>query len=515
MALWPAFVGAAYSGRSRTINDEACVNLYLETTRTAPTGDGSSHGAGTVKPAALLGTPGLKKFNEATTTVGCRGTYPLSEAFTVGIFDSAMTVIGSGFYLFNPRIGTPIGGTPFGVVADDGRPVTFATNGRAGVQFIVCSGGTLYIFDPAGSGVMHAVVLPFAGKAVMCGFLDGYFLVLEENTPTIWFSALEDGTSWDALDFFTRSSTPDDIVSFKVVSGRIWTFGRQSIEVFYNSGDALTPFIPYPGSVLPYGTVSPWAVVLHGRTLVWIAQSQEVGSVPSIMSVTFGGFPQAVSTPAIDLVLARATTLTDVEGFTYAQEGHVFVGFTFPSVGVAGETWVVDVSEGYLWHQRAAWNSAVGRFEQWAARGLCAIGPYSICGDWTTGNLYTIDLDTYTDNTRPIVRKRRAPYLSNDNQWLFVDQIELGIESGVGLNSGQGSDPQVMLSISRDSAKSWGPIELASIGKQGEDEARAVWRRLGRVRADRLVIEVTMSDPVKAVWGPGLWLRVTPGSGSL
>jgi len=44
---------------------------------------------------------------------------------------------------------------------------------------------------------------------------------------------------------------------------------------------------------------------------------------------------------------------------------------------------------------------------------------------------------------------------------------------------------------------------------------RAIWRRLGRARADQLVLEVSQTDAVRAVWGPGLWLRITQGSEQL
>jgi hypothetical protein len=72
--------------------------------------------------------------------------------------------------------------------------------------------------------------------------------------------------------------------------------------------------------------------------------------------------------------------------------------------------------------------------------------------------------------------------------------FQLDMETGVGLASGQGSDPQVMLRISRDGGHSWGNEHWKSAGKQGKFKHRALWRRLGTGRD--FVFEVTITDPI-------------------
>jgi hypothetical protein len=85
------------------------------------------------------------------------------------------------------------------------------------------------------------------------------------------------------------------------------------------------------------------------------------------------------------------------------------------------------------------------------------------------------------------------------------------VEQGVGLNSGQGIDPQVELLVSKDSAKTWFSAGTASLGPMGHYDDRTFWTRLGMARVDRLVFETVITDPVKRVIGPGAWLRLTPG----
>ncbi len=76
------------------------------------------------------------------------------------------------------------------------------------------------------------------------------------------------------------------------------------------------------------------------------------------------------------------------------------------------------------------------------------------------------------------------------------------------------TNPTLHLWISRDGGNTWVSAGTANQGAQGQYLARAIWRRLGRSRADRLCIRVTQFANVKTVWG-GMWMRATPGTGQL
>jgi hypothetical protein len=80
---------------------------------------------------------------------------------------------------------------------------------------------------------------------------------------------------------------------------------------------------------------------------------------------------------------------------------------------------------------------------------------------------------------------------------VFYPEFEIDFETGVGLVTGWGATPQVMLRWSDDGGHTWSNESWASAGKIGQRSARVVWRRLGRSR-DR-VFEVVVSDPVKWV----------------
>lgn len=77
---------------------------------------------------------------------------------------------------------------------------------------------------------------------------------------------------------------------------------------------------------------------------------------------------------------------------------------------------------------------------------------------------------------------------------MFITRLAAEFETGVGLATGQGSDPTVWLSWSDDYGRTFGNDATARIGAIGEYRTRVEWRRLGRARGR--VFRLQWSDPV-------------------
>jgi len=489
MPVWSQFCGGSYQSRSPTLDCEQTVNLYPATVESQTNS----------KQKSLIGTPGLRRLLSVGTTQS-RGLF--SED------GRTWAVIGAVLYELDLTAKTA---TSRGTIADDGLPVSFASNGRGGEQLAICGGGSLYVLDVETNVLTGPVAVPLTNAAVQIEFLDGYGLLLEADTVKVWFSALEDLESWDALDYWARSETSDNYVAIAVVRDRIFAMGSATTDIYYDSGGADNPFLPYPGAIMYEGIVGPNAWATDGQALYFIAQNSQ-GRAYMVRAVE--GQAQPISTDAIDFAIAQATNLDDVEALCYSQEGHTFVVWTIPCAGTCGRTFVYDTKE-QLWHERAYYDQTLGIFLRWRVRGLCSTAQGLICADFETGDVYELDLDTFTDNGSMIRRVRRAPYLSAEAEIGFLDQIELGAQVGVGLSTGQGSSPTVLGRVSRDGGMTWTPSVAASLGAMGQYATRAIWHRLGRVRLDRFVFEVSCTDAVRVVFGPGLWLKITQGSGTL
>jgi hypothetical protein len=485
MPAFSAFNGGFYQALSPTFAADTAVNVYLET-RSVP---------GSAKTSTLIGTPG-QLLEGTVPSSGMRGEFAQDGRAWFVCGSTLYERVSAGSYAVVGNVGT------------DGLPVSFASNGKGGDQLALSSAGNVYVLN-LNTNALTMAVLPFTG-AVMLAFIDGYVLALQKDSPIVWFSALENALSWDALDFFARSGTSDNIVGIAVTKDRVWCLGSKTATLFYDSGDTDTPFVPYPGTTMQIGLVSPWLMGVYADQVFWVSVSSR-GSRRVVMAMD--AVPQPISTPPIDLWLQNCPTLAGAEMLIYEQDSHVFVNITAPDSPDDIQTYSFDAAEN-MWAARAGWDAVRGVYTRWPVRGVMGIDGAVIVGDYRNGNIYELRLTTYTDNGGIIRRERACPYVSDENQWLFIDSFELGAQVGVGLSTGQGVAPVANLELSRDAGQTWVNTGTATLGAMGGYLARAIWRRLGRSRGDRLVFRVTQTDPVKTAW-TGAWIRAQAGTGQL
>lgn len=152
---------------------------------------------------------------------------------------------------------------------------------------------------------------------------------------------------------------------------------------------------------------------------------------------------------------------------------------------------------------------------------LAAVGSYLIGGDGGGGGgagvpppatlIYSAAPPDFGLQTVPMRRLRRAPHLADEQRWLTYDRFQLDLQTGVGLVSGQGSDPQIMLRWSNDGGHTWSHEHWVSAGRMGATKTRAIWRQLGRARTR--TFEVVVSDPV-AYFLAAAYIQVSPGDGT-
>lgn len=72
--------------------------------------------------------------------------------------------------------------------------------------------------------------------------------------------------------------------------------------------------------------------------------------------------------------------------------------------------------------------------------------------------------------------------------------MQIFLQAGNGVLTGQGENPVLMLRWSDDGGETWGNTHYIETGRQGQYRVRAIIRRLGRSR--NRVFEVSVSDPV-------------------
>jgi hypothetical protein len=118
-------------------------------------------------------------------------------------------------------------------------------------------------------------------------------------------------------------------------------------------------------------------------------------------------------------------------------------------------------------------------------------------GDREGDDIWELDLDTYTEAGGALQAIMAPPFLWADYARFTVHSYALDLETGVGLTTGQGSDPQIVMRYSKDGARTWSAELSRSMGAIGEYRTRVKWNRLGQAGAQGFVPEFVISDPVK------------------
>lgn len=296
------------------------------------------------------------------------------------------------------------------------------------------------------------------------------------------------GSGFDPLDIASKNGSPDPLVTLVVMHLEIWLIGALTTEIWYDSGVTDFTFQRLPGTFIEHGCVALYSLAKHDLTVFWLSQDRE-GQAVVIMGENYKAY--RISTHAIEFAIANYTTITDAIGYSYQQEGHVFYVLTFPT---ANKTWVFDKTSG-LWHERACILDTNGQLNRHISNVCANVYGKNVVGDYRNGNLYSFDLNTYTDNAQPIPRIRAFPHLMDDDDRIIYKSFTADIECGADPNDVTANPPQVSLRWSDNRGKSYGNRIEQSMGAAGEYLTSVQWNRLGYAR-DR-VFELTWSVNAK------------------
>jgi hypothetical protein len=458
---YPAFINGSYQSQSYAADNERTVNFFLELMESG----------GSATRAALYPTPGFSQFGPTPDENPVRGAWFGAGRLLVAVGGVLEERTADGVRISR------------GSIANDNTPVTFETNGDGGGEVFFSSAGVGYLFTLA-TNVLTTVVqdVDFAG------YLDGFFLGLDVDTSTFKISEFYTGGTWDPTQIAQRNVASDTWVAMWVNNREIWLFGSLTTEVWYNNGSAPFPFGPIDNAFIEHGIAAPRSVASLDGRVVWLA-ANENGS--GIVRLSEGWNGIRISNHAIEYAMQNYSTISDAIGWSYEQYGHEFYILEFPT---AGKTWVYDALT-KIWCERSSWDETLGIETAWRARWHVKAFEKHIVGDRLTGRLFEMSDRFFYDVDGNLIRRvRRAPHMGNELRRIKYAEFKLDLQPGVGLSTGQGSDPMVMMRYSDDGGKTWSPEFWRSAGLVGEHDAVVQWNALGQAR--RRVFEVIFTDPV-------------------
>lgn len=388
--------------------------------------------------------------------------------------------------------------TPSATITDTGGDIPANTTFSGGANFnsltLTMSANatgtnasdTISISIPVFGQITDPAFLP-ASKAA---FIEGWLIFSEPNTRTFFTTAAVPYTLLFAGSFYAlKDSSTDNLVTLYENNRELWLIGERTSEVWYNAGNPNFPFARIPAIGPQIGCAALNSITRLGPNLVWLARNEQ-GQNIVVQQMNYDW--ERISTHAIDHAISSYPIVSDAVGFAYEEEGHWFYVLTFPT---ADATWVFD-GKTKMWHQRASFDPATGLYHRFRANAFCEFADTRLVGDYQNGMVYQMSRQFYSDNGNPLRCQRRAPHTweKQNRKRLFHSWLQVEFTPGVGLNTGQGSNPQAMLRwYDYNKNKNWSNEHWTTIGQTGQVTNRAIWRRLGSSR-DR-IYELNYSDP--------------------
>jgi hypothetical protein len=438
----------------------------------------------------------------------------------------------------DPQRQTRLVNTPGSRIIDDSGVLTtgvrglFQADGFAGGKIVVPDGTTIRLYD-ASAATWSALTGTMAGTdrvravfgEVQAGFLSGGNLFQSDGASVAalsdadWATLLSDASetaytsiatmgqrllasygsrfafsttlefnTTTTLSYYTAEYAPDGIVGLAVIANTLMVFGTQSIQPWVETGNNDDPFSPIVGQEIDRGAACRDSIVKLDNTLFFVGDDYSVyrlnGLTPQIINA---------NDPWVSRIL-QATDPDDIVCSAIETEAHKFYVVRTPT-----RCMVYDIATG-TWHLRQTYGSDTWEWvfhvsvdgKQYAApegATLVELSRSYASDRQADASTFGTEIVGYFSAHVPVNRLRPA-----------LGQIRLEGAKGVGLSSGQGSNPLISLAISRDKGNTFGAYRDRTIGAIGAYNARTSWEQNGRAQPEQTVLLFRISDPVRRLW---------------
>lgn len=327
-------------------------------------------------------------------------------------------------------------------------------------------------------------------KGATVAMIDGYFIVNVPDSKTFMISGLEDGSTWNALEYATKNGSTDNIAAVSEIQGYLALIGdTNSTEIWQDTGAANFPFQRVTGSTMVVGADAAWSVakMIDGSLMFLMNGDQGNGMIAQ----TNGGPPVRVSNYAMEYAMSQYSRTDDAIASSYVENGHSLYRIDFPSanlnandVKAIGRTWEYDANTG-VWaeigietSEDEVYGCDLGRYHvhvTWPGVAATAAGDLAmhLAFDYTNGNVYQVSPEFLDDNGVDFPVMRIAPHINSNLEQMqcnrFALDCELGtIDPSILGNDGKPLIPTVNMWYSVDGGFTYLSGGAASLGRSGE-----------------------------------------------
>ncbi|PCJ26491.1 MAG: hypothetical protein COA94_05120 [Rickettsiales bacterium] len=444
-------VGPTYTNRSLPVGAQVTRNFYVEVNQ------------GGDEAVSMQPFPGLKEWGSA------------GDGFDrgLGVLNGILyKVSGDELYSVDRRgdavlIGTILGSTRCTLVED-----------TAGNLVITTGHGKPYAYNGATLTLGKDGDLP---KASTAAYINDR--VIYESTTGLAFADLDTPLTVNSANILKANTKADGMMAVVAHRQQIFAFGAKSIEPNSFIGTGTPPYARVNNAVQQVGTSAKYSVSTNNNYIYFLDNNKQ----PSRMS---GITIQAIGNPAIGQAIAKYSDVSDCFTVCFSFDNQDFCLFSFPT---GDETWLFN-EQSQLWT-----NLAFGVEDQHLISDYQFVYGKHLVSDRRNGNIYEIDMNTYTDNGLVIHRQRDTISISSKDlgppgHKLFMNSLQLVIEPGASLVTVQAT---VMMQYSDDNGRTWSSERWADIGEQGDYTYHVEWLGLGSFY--NRMFRFSMSDAINWV----------------
>lgn len=413
--------------------------------------------------AILLPWPGLKAFGTSPKTPH-RGRHVFNDVLYQVVGDTLYSIDSSGTY------------TSIGTIDGFTRCI-FDNNGDF---MVIVSDGNVYSYD--GTTLTKATDIDFESPDSV-GMLNNQFLY--DGTGDR-FVVSDPGAplTIQGLNYASAESKGDPLLRCFPFKQWVYMMGTSTIEPWYNSGVGNPPFDRIDNGIMEKGLGALHTVDNTDQFMYFLGDDSNVYQIIQTQV-------RNISPPAIAYQLGKLDK-TNAVGTCVQIDGQDFYILSF---GVDELVYVYS-------EQTQSWFNLSSGTDNGRYRAVDLVEVYgTVIGfDYSTANAIELDEDTHTDLGDVIQRRRVLPQLNSSvlglgaGKRLLMDSAKFIVETGVGLASGQGSDPKIMVEFSENGGATWSTARWIEIGKMGEFLINVeMWEM---VSFYDITFRLTISDPV-------------------
>lgn len=444
--------GPTYQSRSRPLSSQRTVNMYQQLAE------------GGKDQYVLHSFPGQKLIS----TVGeqqDRGIWRMNEILYRVVDDVLYQVSSAGAH---SNKGTVTGGGRC-IFADDGENLVIVSD-------------KVYVYNAA-TNIFKENTNVNLKDVLSVTFINNQFIY---TTAELSFMS-EPGDPFDisGLNGIGAESNPDKLARDYVFNQFIYRFGDRTVETWYNTTAGTPPIDRIDGRMYSVGLGAIHSLNNTDNALYWLGDDNAIYRMS-------GGQPERISDDGLSNTLEMMSKTDDAHGHTFTLQGQDFYMLTFPA---GKRTFVVNESLG-----KNGWFELSSTNQNKIYSGTSIIDVYGKNFVASGGKLLELKLDEYTQNTDVMIRERITSSINAEliggtkGQRVKMSRIEFIMEAGVGLMTGQGENPRIMIEPSYDGGRSFVGQDWVEIGQLGEHTLRVEWYNL--MSFQDLILRITLSDPV-------------------